>query len=81
MKSKYLMSSTGHWKKGEVLSGVNGEGFVEEIELAVALDGIISERRERTPKKDDAFHNLFYSLRCARYWTKCFKHLILTSIL
>lgn len=74
------MSCTGHWKKGEVLSGVNG-GFLEEIELAVALDGIISERRERTPKKDDAFHNLFYSLRCARYWTKCFKHLILTSIL
>lgn len=52
------MSSTGHWKKREVLSGVNGEGSVEEIELAVALDGIISERRERTLKKDDAFSNI-----------------------
>lgn len=45
-------------KKREVLSGVHGEGCVEEIELPVALDGIISERRERTPKKDDAFNNI-----------------------
>lgn len=43
------MSSTGHWEKREVLSGVNGEGSVEEIELAVALDGImeLSVREEK----------------------------------
>lgn len=49
-----------------MLPGVIGEDFVEEIELAMALDGIISERKERAPKKDDAFNNLIYSLQCSR---------------
>lgn len=40
------MSSTGHYKTRELLSGVLGESFVEEIELIMALDGIISEKRE-----------------------------------
>lgn len=40
---------------------------MEEIELIMALDGIISEKRERAFKKDDAINNayLFYSLQCA----------------
>lgn len=53
-----------------MLSGVIGEGFVRELELAMGLDGICSEwRTERASKKDDAINSsyLFYSLQCARH--------------
>lgn len=57
------MSSTGYWKKKrEVLSVVIEAGFVEEIELAMGLDGICSERRERASKKDAAINSLYLFL-------------------
>lgn len=64
------MSCRGHWTKKKVLSGVIGEGFEWDLELAVGLDGICSEwTTERATKKDDAISSsyLFYCLQRARH--------------
>lgn len=53
-----------------MLSGVIGEGFEWDLELAVGLDGICSEwTTERATKKDDAISSsyLFYCLQRARH--------------
>lgn len=52
-------------KRGVRVSGVIGEGFVEEIKLAMCFGGIYSTRiRERIANKDEALHrrHLLYSL-------------------